>query len=78
MKIAKITSKGQITIPANIRKKLKTQFVSVELKGDTLILKPVKDAGGILSKYAIEKSYEKIKEREEKVIEEGFTERENT
>jgi len=75
MPIAKITSKGQITIPADFRKHLKTNFVSVEMEGDKIIIKPVSGIGGILKKYAFkDKSLEEIMDIEEKAIEEGFTE----
>ncbi len=78
MSIAKITSKGQITIPVYIRKRLKTNLVSIEFKGDSVILRPVYNVGGSLSKYAFKnKSYDEIMELEEKAIEEGFSEGES-
>ena len=49
----KITSKGQITIPAFIRKKLKTSILEISFDGERIILKPLKELGGILSEYAI-------------------------
>jgi len=79
MSIAKITSKGQITIPAHIRKRLKTNLVSIEFRENAVILKPVYGIGGTLSKYAFKnKSYDEIKELEEKAIEEGFTKGESS
>ena len=48
----KITSKGQVTIPREIREKLKTNTVYFEVEDDTVIVKPVRDAAGSLSAYA--------------------------
>ena len=50
--IAKITKKGQITIPAKIRKKLKTNIVEIEEKNGEIVIKPIKNLAGILHKYA--------------------------
>ncbi|WP_051654273.1 AbrB/MazE/SpoVT family DNA-binding domain-containing protein [Persephonella sp. KM09-Lau-8] len=52
MFIAKITKKGQITIPAEIRRKLKTNIVEIEEKNGEIVIKPVKNLAGILQKYA--------------------------
>lgn len=48
----KITSKGQVTIPKEIREKLKANSVYFEVEDDTVMLKPVRDAAGSLSEYA--------------------------
>jgi antitoxin PrlF len=48
----KITSKGQVTIPKEIREKLKADSVYFEVEDDTVMVKPVKDAAGSLSEYA--------------------------
>ncbi|MBM4136853.1 MAG: AbrB/MazE/SpoVT family DNA-binding domain-containing protein [Nitrospira sp.] len=48
----KITSKGQVTIPKEIRKKLKSNTVYFEVEDDTIIVKPVRDAAGSLGEYA--------------------------
>lgn len=48
----KITSKGQVTIPKEIREKLKTSAVYFEIVNDTVVVKAVKDAAGSLSEYA--------------------------
>ena len=50
--ITKITKKGQITIPAKIRKKLKTNIVEIEEENGKIVIKPVKNLAGILHKYA--------------------------
>jgi len=76
MAVVKITSKGQITIPAPFRKRLKTDLVSVEMEGDKIVIKPISGIGGIFKKFAIKgKSPEEITKMEEKAVEEGFTER---
>ncbi len=48
----KITQKGQVTIPKEIRDKLKANSVYFEVEDDTVMVKPVRDAAGSLSEYA--------------------------
>jgi AbrB family looped-hinge helix DNA binding protein len=48
----KITSKGQVTIPKEVRDKLKTNTVYFEVIDETVIVKPVRDAAGSLSEFA--------------------------
>lgn len=48
----KITSKGQVTIPKEIREKLKTDTVYFEMADDNIVVKAVRDAAGSLSEYA--------------------------
>ena len=48
----KITSKGQVTIPKEIREKLKANSVYFEIEADTVMVRPVRDAAGSLSEYA--------------------------
>lgn len=48
----KITRKGQVTIPKEIRDKLKTNTVYFEIVNDTIVLKAVRDAAGSLKEYA--------------------------
>ncbi len=48
----KITRKGQVTIPKEIREKLKADAVYFEVVDDTVMVKPVRDAAGSLSEYA--------------------------
>ena len=73
MPIAKITSKGQVTIPAAFRKRLKSNLVSVEMEGDKIVIRPVSGIGGIFKKFAFkDKTPEEIMESEEKAIEEAF------
>ncbi|MDQ7082680.1 MAG: AbrB/MazE/SpoVT family DNA-binding domain-containing protein [Aquificota bacterium] len=67
MSVAKITSKGQLTIPAEFRKKLGTDVVEIVMEGDRIIIKPVKKLGGILHKYAIkDKPIEEVMQKERK------------
>ena len=78
MFIAKITRKGQITIPAKFRKKLGTDMVEVEMEGEKIIIKPIRKLGGILSKYAIKnKPIEDVIQMEKEVIANAFTEKHN-
>jgi AbrB family looped-hinge helix DNA binding protein len=71
----KITRKGQITIPAEFRKKLGTDVVEVEMEGEKIVIRPVKKLGGILNKYAIkDKPIEDIMQMEKEVIRDAFTE----
>ena len=73
MIIAKITSKGQITIPAKFRKKLSTNFVEVYMEGDKIVLKPVRKLAGALSRYAFKgKSMDEIMKKEKEVARSGF------
>ncbi len=70
---AKITSKGQITIPVDFRKKLDTDLVEVTMEGEKIIIKPIKKMGGILQKYAMkDKSIEEVMEKEKKVMANTF------
>lgn len=48
----KITRKGQVTIPKEIRDKLKANAVYFEVEDDTVMVKPVRDAAGSLREYA--------------------------
>ena len=48
----KITRKGQVTIPKEIREKLKSDAVYFEVEDDTVMVKPVRDAAGSLSEFA--------------------------
>ena len=51
---AKITAKGQLTLPVSIRKMLTTNTVEIEMAGDKVILIPVRSVAGALAKYAAE------------------------
>jgi AbrB family looped-hinge helix DNA binding protein len=76
MPTAKITRKGQLTIPAEFRKKLGTDVVEIVMEGDKIIIKPVKKLGGILHRYAIkDKPIEEVIQKEKEVIKDVFTEK---
>lgn len=57
---AKITSKGQVTIPKKIRDLLKSNTVEFELISGNIVIKPVKSVGGSLIGYA--KKYISLKD----------------
>ena len=60
---AKISSKGQVTIPKIIREKLKSDIICFKVKNGEIIIESVKDVGGSLKKYASKKiSHEKERE----------------
>jgi AbrB family looped-hinge helix DNA binding protein len=48
----KITRKGQVTIPKEIRDKLKANAVYFEVEDDIVMVKPVRDAAGSLREFA--------------------------
>ncbi len=48
----KITRKGQVTIPKEIRDKLKANAVYFEVEGDVVMVRPVRDAAGSLHEFA--------------------------
>jgi AbrB family looped-hinge helix DNA binding protein len=48
----KITKKGQVTIPKEIRERLKATAVYFEVIGDEVVVRAVRDAAGSLSEYA--------------------------
>jgi len=48
----KITRKGQVTIPKDIRDRLNANTVYFEVENDVVVVKPVRDAAGSLSEYA--------------------------
>ena len=51
-KSVKITQKGQVTIPGEIRARLNATTVYFEIENDQIVIKPVRDAAGSLSEYA--------------------------
>ncbi len=70
---AKITSKGQITLPREARKRLGTDTVEIEGVGEEVRLKPVRSVAGTLSGYAGAKA--SLKEIRKKVWEEVASEK---
>ncbi|MFQ5709494.1 MAG: AbrB/MazE/SpoVT family DNA-binding domain-containing protein [bacterium] len=64
----KISSKGQISIPAEIRKKLSTSILEIQLDKDRIILKPshsILSLGGTLRKYSKNKETNRIGQEDE-------------
>ena len=49
---ATITSKGQVTLPREVRDFLKTRTVEFEVMDDVVVLRPVESVGGSLTQYA--------------------------
>lgn len=49
---AKISSKGQITLPAAMRRQLSTDRVRLQMKNGAILLTPEVELGGSLAKYA--------------------------
>ena len=49
---AKITSKGQVTIPKKIRDIINSNIIEFKLVKNDIIIKPVESVSGALSKYA--------------------------
>lgn len=70
---AKITSKGQLTLPREARKRLGTDTVEIEIIGDEVRLRPVKSVAGALSVYGVKKA--SLKEIREKVWDEVANEK---
>jgi len=78
MYITKITKKGQITIPAEYRKKLNAEFYSVEIRDNEIIIRPVKSLAGSLKDYAkTDMHIKKIIEEEKKTFTEALIEKHN-
>lgn len=61
----KITTKGQVTIPKEIREVLKSDIVEFELIDGKIVVKPVRSVGGSLRQYA--KEYVPLKDIRDKV-----------
>ena len=49
---AKITKKGQVTIPKEIRKSLGSDVIEFEFIEDKIMIKPVRSVAGALSRFA--------------------------
>jgi AbrB family looped-hinge helix DNA binding protein len=45
---AKITEKGQVTIPRKVREKLNSEIIEFEIVDDTVVIKPVRSVAGSL------------------------------
>ena len=82
MQFGTITSQGQITIPAQMRKALgvdKNPHVVLTKKGNTVVIEPARDImqlAGSLHKYAMKgKSIKEIRKIEEAGLEDAIVER---
>lgn len=71
---AKITKKGQITIPQKIRQKLNSEVVEFDILESGVIIRPVKSVAGSLNSYA-HKKIMPFKEEREKAWDEVIQER---
>jgi len=71
---AKITKKGQVTIPRQIRDKLESEVIQFDIVDDNVVIRPVKSVAGSLSSYA-KKGLIPFKEAREKAWEEAIRER---
>lgn len=52
VKVMKVSSKGQVTLPREVRKVLGSDVVTFDVKDGRVLLLPVKDVGGSLREYA--------------------------
>lgn len=69
VKVMKVSSKGQVTLPREVRKVLGSDVVTYDVKDGRVLLLPVKDVGGSLKEYA-GKSLSSFQRAREKVWEE--------
>jgi AbrB family looped-hinge helix DNA binding protein len=77
--IAKITKKGQVTIPKKIREKLKSDVISFEVEEGKVVVKPIRSVAGSLQKYARKEiSYKEAREKAwNEVIRERYGSKDN-
>ncbi len=52
-KIQKVTERGQITLPVEWRKSMKTEYISVNSKGDTIVISPVRHLKKDVKEYTV-------------------------
>jgi bifunctional DNA-binding transcriptional regulator/antitoxin component of YhaV-PrlF toxin-antitoxin module len=52
----KVSSKGQVTLPREVRRILGSDVVTYDVKDGRVLLLPVKDVGGCLKAYAGQKT----------------------
>ncbi len=67
IKTSRITSKGQTTIPKEIRAYLKSNVIEFDVVEGMVVIKPVESVGGSLSRYS--KKHVPLKDVREKVWE---------
>ncbi len=72
----KITRKGQVTIPKEIRERLNAGAVYFEVEEDIVMLRPVRDAAGSLREYGVNvKKGLSMKELKDRAWEESVREK---
>jgi AbrB family looped-hinge helix DNA binding protein len=71
---AKITSKGQVTIPKKIREKLGSKVIEFDIVQNDIVIRPVESVAGSLSSYA-KKGSVPFKEAREKAWDESVREK---
>ena len=77
---AKITKKGQLTIPRKIREHLNSQIVEFSIVGKEVVMRPVKSVAGSLSSYAKKGATRFNQEREKawgEIVKERYGEKAN-
>lgn len=52
VKVMRVSSKGQVTLPREVRRVLGSDVVTYDVKDGRVLLLPVKDVGGCLKAYA--------------------------
>ncbi len=60
---SKITSKGQITLPREVRDFLHTDIITFEIIDNNVVIKPITKVGGSLKGYRKDISFEKARDR---------------
>lgn len=78
--VAKLTKKGQLTIPKKIREHLNSDVVEFSIVGEDIVIRPVKSVAGSLSSYAKKKRMTFEEEREkawEETVRERYGEKTN-
>ncbi len=61
---ATITSKGQITLPREVRKALNSNTVEIKIEGQAVVLTPIRSVAGSLQEYAGGKTpFKKVREK---------------
>ena len=71
---AKITKKGQVTIPQKIRERLNSEIIAFDIVEGNILIRPVKSVAGSLSSYS-RKGMMPFKEAREKAWKEVIRER---
>ncbi len=50
--VSVVTSKGQVTLPKPVRDFLHSKTIEFEISGDAVVIRPVRNVGGSLKRYA--------------------------